>query len=50
METVEQVIKAFRESRIASEQLLEADKITWEQFEFTMVGFELQLKSMGVNL
>ena len=50
METVEQVKKAFREARIAGEQLLEAGRITWEQFSFVMLGYETQLRSMGVNL
>jgi len=50
METVEQVKKAFREARIAGEKLLSAGKITWEQFSFTMLGYEARLKAMGVNL
>jgi hypothetical protein len=50
METVEQVKKAFREARIAGEQMLQAERITWEQFQFTMSGFELKLQSMGVNI
>jgi hypothetical protein len=50
MDNVEQIKKSFRESRIAGEKLLEQGKITWEQFSFTMIGFELKLKVMGVNL
>jgi len=50
METVEQVKKAFHEARIVGEQLLSQGKITWDEFVFTMVGFELQLKEMGVDL
>jgi hypothetical protein len=46
----QEVIKAFREARIAGEQLLSQNKITWEQYEFTMIGFELQFKEMGVDL
>ena len=49
MNNVEQIKKAFRESRIAGEHLLSTGKISWEQFEFTMLGFELQLRSMGVD-
>jgi hypothetical protein len=47
MNNVESVKKAFHENRIAGEHLLSTGKISWEQFEFTMLGFELQLKSMG---
>lgn len=50
MENVKQIQKAFREARIAGEKLLEQGKITWEQFSFTMLGFESQLKSKGVRL
>ena len=50
MTTVESIIKAFRESRIAGEQLLSQGKITWEQYAATMAGYELILREMGVNL
>ncbi len=50
MNNVESIKKAFHESRIASEQLLNDGKITWDEFAFIMIGFELQLKEMGVNL
>jgi hypothetical protein len=50
MNNVESVIKAFRESRIAGEQLLSLGKITWEEYAFLMLGFEAKLQSMGVNL
>jgi hypothetical protein len=50
MTTVESVIKAFRESRIAGEQKLSRWEISWEQYAATMVSFELQLQSMGVQL
>jgi len=50
METVEQIQKAFREARIAREKLLSQGKITWEQFSFTMLGYETQLKSKGMRL
>lgn len=50
MKTVEQVKKAFREARITDEKLLNAGKITWEDFAFTMIGFELSLKTMGEDL
>ncbi len=50
MTTVEQVKKAFREARIAGEQLLSQRKITWDEYAATMVGFELILKEMGVDL
>ncbi len=50
MKTVEQVKKAFHESRIVGEKLLSQGKITWEDFAFTMIGFELSLKAMGEDL
>jgi hypothetical protein len=50
MDTIEQVKKAFHEARIAGEQLLNRGKITWDEYAATMVGFELILKEMGVDL
>lgn len=50
METIEEIEKAFRQSRIAGEKLMEQGKITWEQFSFTMLGYEAQLKAKGVRL
>jgi hypothetical protein len=50
MNTIEQVKKAFREARIAGEQLLNQGKITWDEYAATMVGFELILKELGVDL
>ncbi len=50
MENRNDVIKAFREARIVGEQLLSQGKIAWEDFCFVMVGYELQLAAIGVNL
>jgi hypothetical protein len=50
MTTVEHVKKAFHEARIAGEQMLSQGKITWDDHDATMVGYELILKNMGVNL
>ncbi|HIH45252.1 MAG TPA: hypothetical protein HA257_09370 [Candidatus Methanoperedenaceae archaeon] len=50
MENRADVIKAFREARIAGEKLLSQGKITWDDYAATMAGFELKLKSMGVSL
>jgi hypothetical protein len=50
MKTVEQIKKAFREARIAGEQKLSRGETTWEEFCFVMVGFEQQLREMGVVL
>ncbi len=47
---VEQVKKAFHDARIAGEKMLNEGTITWDDFEFVMVGFEMQLKSLGVKL
>ncbi len=50
MTTVEQIKKAFREARIAGEKKLSRGEITWEDFCFVMVGFEQQLREMGLSL
>ncbi len=50
MNNVESVKKAFHEARIAGEKLLSQGKIDWEDYAFSMVGYELKLQSMGVNL
>ncbi len=50
MTTVEQVKKAFREARIAGEQLLNQGEITWDEYAVTMISYELTLKEMGVSL
>jgi hypothetical protein len=50
MQTVEQIKKAFHEARIAGEQKLSRGEITWEQYAFQMIGFELRLTEMGVQL
>jgi hypothetical protein len=50
MTTVEQVKKAFRESRIAGEQLLSQGKIIWNDYAALMIGYELILKEMGEEL
>ncbi len=50
MNNVESVKKAFHEARIAGEKLLSQGKITWDEYAFSMIGYELTLKAMGVNL
>ncbi len=50
MTTVKQLKKAFHEARIAGEQKLSRGEITWDEFEATMIGYELTLKEMGVDL
>ncbi len=50
MANKQEVIKAFREARIAGKKLLSQGKITWDQYATTMIGFELTLKAMGENL
>jgi len=42
-----EIIKAFREARIAGEHLLSQGKISWDQYQFSMIGFELTLREMG---
>ncbi len=50
MNNVESAIKAFRESRIASEKKLSKGEMTWDEFEAEMLGHEAKLTSMGVVL
>jgi len=50
MDNVESVIKAFRKSRIAGEENLSKEKITWDEFAAEMLNFEAKLQSMGVVL
>lgn len=50
MNNVESVKKAFCEARIVGEHLLSQEKITWEDYAATMIGYELILKEMGVSL
>ncbi len=50
MENIQQIRKAFREARIAGEKLLSQGKITWDEFAFTMLGFEQALREMGDDL
>jgi hypothetical protein len=45
-----ELIRSFRQARIAGEQLLSQGKISWDQFQFTMIGFELTLQEMGEDL
>jgi hypothetical protein len=45
-----EVIRNFRKARIAGEQLLSKGKITWDEYAFSMVGYELALREMGVDL
>ena len=47
MESVRDILNAFREARIVGEKLLEQGKITWEGYAFVMIVFEEKLKSMG---
>ena len=52
----DEVIKAFRKARIAGEKRLQDTKndaefcTEWEKYAFVMLGYELQLKSMGLVL
>ncbi len=50
MTTVKERIKAFRKARIEGEKLLSQGKITWDEYAFLMLGFEADLRSMGVDL
>ena len=46
----QEMIRSFRQARIVGEKLLSQGKISWDQFQFSMLGFELSLKEMGEDL
>lgn len=46
----QEIIKSFREARIEGEKKSSSGEITWNQYAYTMAGYELQLQEMGVNL
>lgn len=47
MESVKDILNAFREARIVGEKLLEQGRISWKGYSIVMIGFEEKLKSMG---
>ena len=47
MESVTDVINAFRKARIVGWKLLEEGRITWEGYIAVLIGFEEKLKIMG---
>ncbi len=47
MNNVESVKKAFHKAVRTGEQLLSKGKITWDEHETTMLGFEKILRDMG---
>lgn len=49
MTTVQEVQKAFHEAVNSGMKLLQDDKITWTQYAFMCVGFELHLREMGAD-
>lgn len=46
---IEQTIKAFRKARREGAELLSQGKINFDQYAFVMIGFEAQLKNLGVD-
>jgi hypothetical protein len=49
MESVKEVIAAFKQARIIGEDLLSKGAIPWETFADMMRAFEQKLRSMGHN-
>ncbi len=47
MNNVESVKKVFHKAVRTGEQLLSKGKITWDEHEATMLGFEKILRDMG---
>ncbi len=50
MTNTTEITKAFREARIAGEQLLQQGKISWDEFAFIMLGYEQALRELGEDL
>lgn len=50
MTDIQQVRKAFRKARTDGEYLLSQGKISWDEYVFSMVGFELALRELGDDL
>ena len=47
---IDHITKAFHDVLVIGEQLLNDKIITWEQYAYTMRGFEIKLEQMGVEL
>lgn len=47
---IKHITKAFHDTKVVGEQLLNDKTITWEQYAYTMRGFEIKLEQMGVEL
>lgn len=47
---IENITAAFRKARKEGSALLEAGRLSWEDFQFCMIGFEIDLKNAGVEL
>lgn len=50
MTNKQEVIRSFRKARIAGEKLVSQGKISWDEYAFSMMGFELTLIEMGEDL
>jgi hypothetical protein len=50
MNNVEEIIKAFHKARIEGEKKLFRGEISWEDYGFVMLGFEHELRGLGVHL
>ncbi len=47
---IDMISKAFHETRVEGEQLLMEGKIRYCDYAEMMIGFEAQLREMGVDL
>ena len=47
---IENVTAAFGKARKEGVKMLSQGRITWEDYTFVMVGFETQLRALGVDL
>ena len=47
---IENTTKAFRKARGEGEQMVIQGRITWDDYAFVMLGFEAELRQLGVDL
>jgi len=46
---IENTRTAFRKARKEGSEMLEQERITWDDFSFVMAGYEEHLKNLGVD-
>lgn len=47
---IENVTASFRKARKEGAQMVSQGRITWDDYAFMMIGFEAELRQLGVDL